>query len=70
MGWIVRNYSNRKSLHIPILSTLFWFILPAMYVVIAGEQIAWYIYLAIACMLIYGAYAAFNKTKKDIEKIK
>lgn len=68
MGWIVRNYRKKSSLALPIISTLFFFILPASYIAIFGKDVAWWVYAIIAFLLIYGGYTALQTVKKRISQ--
>lgn len=68
MVWAVRNHKKQKGVALPILSTMFFFILPALYVVIYGKNVAWWVYAIIAFMVIYGSYSVLTKLKKDLEE--
>ena len=68
MGWIVRNYKKQRPLAIPIISTLFFFILPASYIAVFGKNVAWWVYTIIAFLLIYGGYTAVQTVKKRISQ--
>lgn len=68
MVWIARNYKAEKSLTIPIISTLFFFILPALYVLIFGRNVAWWVYLILLIMIGYGSFSAYQKVKENIAK--
>jgi O-antigen/teichoic acid export membrane protein len=69
MGWIVRNYRKHKPLALPIISTLFFFILPASYIAIFGKDVAWWVYAIIAFLLIYGGSTALKTVKKRISQV-
>tara|TARA_R110000868_G_scaffold268738_1_gene527944 strand:+ start:328 stop:654 length:327 start_codon:yes stop_codon:yes gene_type:complete len=63
----IRNYRKGKSIMLPILSTAFFFILPALYVAVFGRDVAWWVYLIIALMVGYGGYNIFVKFRTRIE---
>jgi len=68
MGWIVRNYRKNRPVALPILSTLFFFILPSMYIAVFGVDVAWWVYAIIAFLLIYGGFTAVSKVRKRISE--
>ena len=67
LAWFIRNFRQNKALPFPIISTLFFFILPSMYVVIFGENVAWWVYLIIAIMVLYGSISAIKKVKGSLK---
>lgn len=68
MGWIVRNYRKGISVALPIISTLFFFILPSLYIAIFGKDVAWWVYLIILILLVYGGFTAVNKVRSRISE--
>lgn len=68
MVWAVRNHRKQKGTTLPIISTLFFFILPAIYVAIFGKDVAWWVYAIITFMIVYGSYSALKKVKSKIEE--
>ncbi|MGB0347509.1 MAG: hypothetical protein ACPGGA_08490 [Balneolaceae bacterium] len=66
MAWIARNYRNQRPIALPVISTLFFFILPASYIAVFGKNVAWWVYLIIAFLLIYGGFSAIQTVKKRI----
>lgn len=69
MVWAVRNHKKGKATVIPILSTLLFFILPAIYVAIFGRNVAWWVYAIIAFMIVYGSYSAIKKVKVKMNEV-
>lgn len=63
----IRNHRKGKSIVLPILSTVFFFIFPAVYVAVFGKDVAWWIYLIIAFMVGYGGYNIFLKFRSRVE---
>ena len=68
MVWAVRSHKNKKSIALPVISTLFFFIMPALYVAIFGKNVAWWVYAVIAFMVIYGTYSVTKKMKSKFEE--
>ena len=69
--WLVRNIRIGSSIVLPALSTTFFFISAYLYLIIAGENVPFWIYGVIALMITYGSWATYKKItiriKKDVE---
>ena len=68
MVWAVRNHRRKKGIALPVISTLFFFILPALYVAVFGKDVAWWVYAIIAFMVFYGSYSVIIKLKNRFEE--
>ena len=68
MVWAVKNHKKGNGVALPVISTLFFFILPALYVAIFGKDVAWWVYAIIAFMIIYGSYSVIVKLKSRFEE--
>ncbi len=68
MVWAVRNHRIQKGIALPVISTMFFFILPALYIAFFGRNVAWWVYAIIAFMIIYGSYSVLNKLKSKLEE--
>ncbi len=68
MVWAVRNHRKQKGIALPVISTLFFFILPALYVAIFGRDVAWWVYAIIVFMVVYGSYSVIIKLKSKFEE--
>lgn len=68
MVWAVKNHKRGKGVALPVISTLFFFISPALYVAIFGTDVAWWVYLVIAIIVIYGSYSIMNKLRSKIHE--
>lgn len=68
MVWTVKNHRNQKGVALPIISTMFFFILPAFYVAIFGRNVAWWVYAIIIFMVVYGSYSVYSKLKSQFNE--
>ncbi|GAB5408637.1 MAG: hypothetical protein BalsKO_10020 [Balneolaceae bacterium] len=68
MVWAVKNHRSKKGIALPVISTLFFFILPTLYVAIFGKDVAWWVYAIIVFMVFYGSYSVFKKLKSKLEE--
>lgn len=67
MVWAVKNHKKQKDITLPIISTLFFFVLPGLYIIIFGRNVAWWVYLIIAFIILFGSMSIFQKMKAKIE---
>ena len=70
MVWVVRNQRKGKSINLPVISTLFFFILPALYVAVFGRNVAWWVYVIIAFLIVYGITTVRKKLKLKLKEQK
>lgn len=69
IGWLVKNYRNKKSLVLPALSALFFFISAYLYLIIAGKNVPWWVYGVVVCMVIYGGFSTYQKVNARIQEV-
>jgi O-antigen/teichoic acid export membrane protein len=67
IGWLVKNYRNEKSVVLPAIAAIFFFISAYLYLMIAGENVPLWVYGIVILMIIYGAYSTFKNVKKRIK---
>ncbi len=68
IAWLVRNYRKGISIVMPVLSTSFFFISAYLYLMIAGQNVPWWIYAVVVAMLVYGAWSTYKKVKVQIKE--
>lgn len=66
IAWLVRNYRKGLSIVIPVLSASFFFISAYLYLMVAGNNVPWWIYAAVVAMLVYGAWSTYQKVKRKV----
>ncbi|MBO6535079.1 MAG: hypothetical protein JJ966_02575 [Balneolaceae bacterium] len=66
MAWIVRNHRRQKPINIPVISTLFFFIMPALYVLIFGRNVAWWVYVIVVILIVYSTFTLSKKIQAKI----
>lgn len=67
VAWIVRNYRRGNSIALPVLSASFFFVSAYLYLIIAGQNVPWWVYAVVVAMLVYGGYSTFNKVKVQVK---
>ena len=68
VAWIVRNYKKKLSITLPVLSASGCFVSAYVYLMIAGENVPWWVYAVVIGMLVYGGWGTFSKVKKQIKE--
>ena len=66
MAWIVRNHRQQKDINFPVISTLFFFILPALYVLIFGRNVAWWVYVILVLLIAYSLFTLSKKIRNEV----
>ncbi len=66
IGWLVKRARAGRSIVLPLLAAGFCFISAYLYLAIAGRNIPLWVWLLLAAMVAYGAYAAIRDTRAKI----
>ncbi len=69
VAWLIRNKRKNRPLALPILSTGFWLTSAYLYLIIAGDNVPFWVYLIIFGLLGLGIYSTIkkiNSKQKDI----
>ncbi len=66
IAWLVRNYRRGKSVAVPALSAMFFFISAYIYLIFAGKNVPWWVYGAVVLLLVVGAYSTIRKVRRQI----
>lgn len=69
IGWLIRNYKNRKPIILPILSTGFFFVSAYLYLIIAGKNVPFWVYLFIIVLVVGGGISTYKKVRCKIEAV-
>ncbi|WP_069131677.1 hypothetical protein [Rhodohalobacter halophilus] len=69
VAWIVKNFRQDKNLVIPALSASFFFVSAYLYLMIAGENVPWWVYLLVIGMLFYGGWSTLKKVKGKLNRV-
>lgn len=69
LAWLYKNYKRGRSIILPALSALFFFISAYLYLIIVGNNVPWWVYVIVVVMVSYGAYSTYLKVRRKIDKI-
>ena len=61
VGWIIKNYSQKKSIILPSIIAIFIFNAANIYLIIFGRNIPWYVYTFVAVTTIISGYFSYKK---------
>lgn len=67
VAWIVRNYKRGNSIVVPVLCASFFFVSAYLYLMIAGENVPFWVYLIVIAMLVYGGWSTVRKVKSQVK---
>ncbi len=68
IGWLIRNYRNGKSIVLPAMSALFFFVSAYIYLIIAGKNVPWWVYGIVLLLVVYGAYSTVRSVRKKLHE--
>ncbi|MEO8112722.1 MAG: hypothetical protein ABI594_21915 [Ginsengibacter sp.] len=65
LAWTVKKMKQKKSFVLPLLLTGACFISAYVYLIIAGKNIPFWVYIFIGIMVVYGVYSTIHKIRKQ-----
>lgn len=67
IAWIIRNYSKGRSIVLPSISALFFFISAYLYLLVAGKNVPLWVYGVVVLLIAIGAYSTIGKIRRKIK---
>lgn len=68
IAWLVRNLKQKKPVLLPALLSGFFFISAYLYLIIAGRNVPFWVYIFIALLVGFGAWSTIKKVTGQISK--
>jgi len=68
IAWLVKNYKQNRSIAFPVMSASFFFVSAYLYLMIAGQNVPWWVYGVVMGMLVYGGWSTCRKVKHKINE--
>ena len=68
IAWLVKNYRQKKSIVLPALSAMFFFISAYIYLIFAGKNVPVWVYGFVILLIVFGAYSTIKKVRKQIKE--
>ncbi len=66
IGWLIRNYRQGKSIALPALLAMLFFISAYIYLIFAGKNVPSWVYGIVILLIIFGAWSTFRKIRKQV----
>ncbi len=61
LGWVYKNIRTKKPVIFQLLLACAFFSIPYTYIMVAGHNIAWWVYVLIISIFLYGIYSLWKK---------
>lgn len=61
LGWVYKNIRAKKPVAFQLFLACAFFSIPYTYIIIAGRNISWWVYVLIISMFVYGIYSIWKK---------
>ncbi len=68
IAWLIRNYRKGKSIVLPALSAMFFFISAYIYLMFAGKNVPWWVYGVVVLLIVIGVYSTIKKVRRQISQ--
>ena len=69
IGWLIKNYRGGKSIVLPALSAMFFFVSAYIYLIFAGKNVPFWVYGAVVLLVVVGTYSTIQKVRKQINEV-
>ena len=66
VAWIVRRARAGRSIAVPALAAGFWFVSAYLYLIVAGENVPWWVYAFVAVLVVGGAWSTVRKVRGQV----
>lgn len=66
IAWLVRNYRTGKSIVLPALSAMFFFVSAYIYLIFAGKNVPIWVYIVVVLLIVFGAYSTIKKIRRQV----
>lgn len=68
IGWLIRNYRKGKSIVLPAMLAMCFFISAYVYLIIAGKNVPYWVYGFLVVMIVFGAWSTIKKVRRRIHE--
>jgi ABC-type Co2+ transport system permease subunit len=70
IGWLIRNFRKGKSIVLPVLSAMFFFVSAYIYLIFAGKNVPFWVYGIVILLILIGIYSTVKKVRRQISEVK
>lgn len=68
IAWLIRNYRQGKSIVLPTIAALFFFVSAYIYLIFAGKNVPFWVYGIVILLVIFGAYSTVKKVRARVRE--
>ncbi len=69
IAWLVKNYRQKKSIVLPALSAIFFFISAYIYLIFAGKNVPFWVYATVVLLIVFGACSTYKKVRRKVKEV-
>ena len=66
VAWLVRNARRGRSVVVPALMAGFFFVSAYLYLIVAGENVPWWVYAFVAVLVVGGAVSTVRSVRRKV----
>lgn len=66
IAWLVKNYHREKSIVLPIMSAMFFFISAYLYLLAAGKYVPFWVYALLILLVAFGGFSTVKNVRGQI----
>ena len=67
-AWLVRSLRRREPTGLPLLSTVFFFSVPTLYIFLAGRNLPAWVYAALVGLAAFGALMTIEAIRRQLRR--
>ncbi|MEP6945721.1 MAG: hypothetical protein ABJA02_07370 [Acidobacteriota bacterium] len=68
IGWLIRNYRRGRSIVVPAISAMFFFVSAYIYLIFAGKNVPIWVYGIVILLVIIGVWSTLKRIQKQLQK--
>lgn len=69
IGRLIQNYRKGRSIVLPALSAMFFFVSAYIYLIFAGKNVPWWVYGVVVLLIALGGYSTYKKVRRQISEV-
>lgn len=68
IAWLVKNFRCGRSIILPAMSAVFFFISAYIYLIFAGKNVPVWVYIVVVALIAVGAFSTIRKVQKQVKQ--
>ena len=66
VAWLVRNARRGRSVAVPALAAGLFFVSAYLYLIVAGQNVPWWVYAFVAVLVVGGAWSTVRSVRQKV----